>query len=413
RAVSAGVVDYLLKPVNGAQLRTLLEDLGGRISRSRYGQRTALLKKAFEGAPPGVEESERCLPFHRYCLAIVRSGGLPARHPLRVSRGELPLALDALGNDLMARDIWVIPGRDEEESVFVHSSESMQGEDFKKTILSLVDSLHDSCHTTMFPRGSFALGELAEAAPGLFRSLDAAIVLGRPQVIHGEPATSGWDKAAVMDNAVAGRLEFLLANAMHRELHEELERLLSTWEQERRPQLWVDAYLRQVVHLILKRSPAGTLMAGEDIELLLDETLHDSETFGDLMKKVWTLASDILKAPGEDPAGVDVPSLLSSIRRWVDANYAGHVTLQSACETFRVSQTYLSRLFRKHQAQSFNDYLTRVRLEAACRLIRENPLMPLKDVAAFVGYGDQFYFSRVFKAAYGIPPSEFARRGLS
>jgi two-component system response regulator YesN len=36
--------------------------------------------------------------------------------------------------------------------------------------------------------------------------------------------------------------------------------------------------------------------------------------------------------------------------------------------------------------------------------------MPLKDVAAFVGYHDQFYFSRVFKSVTGAPPSEYARR---
>ena len=36
--------------------------------------------------------------------------------------------------------------------------------------------------------------------------------------------------------------------------------------------------------------------------------------------------------------------------------------------------------------------------------------MPLKDVAAFTGYHDQFYFSRVFKSVTGVPPSEYARR---
>ncbi len=409
RAVSAGVVDYLLKPVNAAQLKALLESLGSKVSRDRYQRRTALLKRALDGTLVSGE-SERCLPFRSYCLAMVRSGGLRARHLPRPSRGEFSDALEAGAEGFMVKNVWVAPGRDEDEAVFIHAPELTPGEEFKAAILSLTESLHESRHTTLFPSGAFGLTGLAEAALGLFRTLDASVVLGRSQVIHGGPGATGPDKIAVLDNALASRLEFLLANAMHRELHAELERLLLAWEQEKRPQLWVDAYLRQIVQLIVKRSPAGAPTAGEDLELLLDETLHCSETYGDLLQKVWLLVADILKAPGEDPQGADAPALFSSVRRWVEANYAGHVTLQSVCETFRVSQTYLSRLFRKYQDSSFNDFLTRVRLEAACRLIRDNPLMPLKDVAAFVGYADQFYFSRVFKAAYGLPPSELLRR---
>jgi AraC-like DNA-binding protein len=40
----------------------------------------------------------------------------------------------------------------------------------------------------------------------------------------------------------------------------------------------------------------------------------------------------------------------------------------------------------------------------------EDPDMPLKDVAGRAGYQDQFYFSRVFKAVVGLPPSEYAAR---
>ena len=41
--------------------------------------------------------------------------------------------------------------------------------------------------------------------------------------------------------------------------------------------------------------------------------------------------------------------------------------------------------------------------------MERNPEMFIKDVALMVGYKDQFYFSRIFRAVTGISPSEYPR----
>jgi AraC-like DNA-binding protein len=83
----------------------------------------------------------------------------------------------------------------------------------------------------------------------------------------------------------------------------------------------------------------------------------------------------------------------------------------SLSEIFRISSSYLSKLFRQHAGQSLGEFLVAVRIDAAKRLIREAPDMPLKDVAERVGFSDPFYFSRVFKSVAGLPPSEYSRQG--
>jgi two-component system response regulator YesN len=53
-------------------------------------------------------------------------------------------------------------------------------------------------------------------------------------------------------------------------------------------------------------------------------------------------------------------------------------------------------------------YINSLRMRRAAALIKAgNPYM--RDVAAAVGISDQFYFARVFKKYYGIPPSECGR----
>ena len=52
------------------------------------------------------------------------------------------------------------------------------------------------------------------------------------------------------------------------------------------------------------------------------------------------------------------------------------------------------------------DYLTEYRVNEACKLLRGGTLS-IAEVAASVGFLDQFYFSRVFKRAKGVPPSKY------
>ena len=54
--------------------------------------------------------------------------------------------------------------------------------------------------------------------------------------------------------------------------------------------------------------------------------------------------------------------------------------------------------------------MTELRMNRAKELFREKPDSFIKDVAAMVGYEDQFYFSRVFKAQTGMYPSEYRNR---
>jgi len=48
-----------------------------------------------------------------------------------------------------------------------------------------------------------------------------------------------------------------------------------------------------------------------------------------------------------------------------------------------------------------------MRLEHAARLLGEGDVQ-VQEVAHAVGYEDAGYFSKLFRQAYGVPPSEYA-----
>ena len=411
RALNSGVVDYLLKPVNAVQLKRLLDSLGRRLAGDYHAERTELLKTAIAGDPIAPWQIEKYLPFRRYCAALLRNGGLPARSLAPLREHDVTETLAAARKSLEEKDIWSLPGRDRAEVLFVYTPEHMRAEIVRKQIIALAEARTEIFHTVLFHQGALGLDALPAQVGALYRALDSALVIGHSQVLSGPvDPRAGQMSAAVLDPELGSRIDFLISNAMYAELEAEFRKLLQGWEKENRPQLWVEAYLRQVLHLVVKKSPRSSVSSSEDLELMLDEALHASATYCELVEKAWSLVAKITHSPATPRHGIDIPELLQAIERYLRANYTDPITLQSVCEAFAISQTYLSKLFRRYEKTSFNDFLTTVRIDAAKRLMQQNPLMPLKDVAAFVGYHDQFYFSRVFKSVTGVPPSEHARR---
>ena len=73
-----------------------------------------------------------------------------------------------------------------------------------------------------------------------------------------------------------------------------------------------------------------------------------------------------------------------------------------------VSGTYLSKLFKEEMGTGFTEYVTKVRLEEAEKLLADT-VLSIMEIAAAVGYPDEKYFSRLFKKSTGIKPSEYRK----
>lgn len=69
-----------------------------------------------------------------------------------------------------------------------------------------------------------------------------------------------------------------------------------------------------------------------------------------------------------------------------------------------------SSLFTKFKAltgMTPHDYIQSYRLKKAAVLLRENPSMQITEIADILGFSSSVYFSRCFKAQFGISPNQF------
>lgn len=111
--------------------------------------------------------------------------------------------------------------------------------------------------------------------------------------------------------------------------------------------------------------------------------------------------------------------LLIRIRRHIDARLADPgLTPPAIAAQFRISTRYLHKIFLG-SGHSVSGYVLAQRL-ARCRAALGNPLQASRGVAAIAhdwGFTDSGHFTRAFREAYGVLPSDYrrgcARRALS
>lgn len=82
------------------------------------------------------------------------------------------------------------------------------------------------------------------------------------------------------------------------------------------------------------------------------------------------------------------------------------LSVQKAAAMVHMSQPQFMRTFKKVAGMTLVAYVHRVRLSRAVRLLRETGLS-IAEIAMQVGFSDQSYFDKRFKASFGQSPKEF------
>ncbi len=84
-------------------------------------------------------------------------------------------------------------------------------------------------------------------------------------------------------------------------------------------------------------------------------------------------------------------------------NSSQDVRLSELAGVAGFAPSYLSRLFRREVGVTVPQYVRALRCGQAARLLRETDL-PVSDISAYVGYPDNNYFVKAFRAQYGMTP---------
>lgn len=104
----------------------------------------------------------------------------------------------------------------------------------------------------------------------------------------------------------------------------------------------------------------------------------------------------------------ETDSTISRVVEYIEENYGQDLDLAEVAGAFGFNYNYFSAYFNSHIAEGFSEYLNRIRIEKARRLLEEGGC-PISQISGMVGYSDHSYFCRVFKRFTGETPSAYRR----
>jgi AraC-like DNA-binding protein len=103
-------------------------------------------------------------------------------------------------------------------------------------------------------------------------------------------------------------------------------------------------------------------------------------------------------------------SLLQKIEAHLAGRGTGAVSVRELAERLHISPCYFCKLFKKQTGPTFTEYRTRLRVEAAKRLLLDPHRRRITEVAFEAGFDCIPYFNRAFCRHVGCSPSEFRAR---
>ncbi len=91
---------------------------------------------------------------------------------------------------------------------------------------------------------------------------------------------------------------------------------------------------------------------------------------------------------------------------WLERNFTSDRSLSEMCEELHVSLSHFSRQFRDVYGTTPMKYLTHLRLEFSRQLLL-NTTLNIQEISRRSGFGNGNYFTKVFRKAVGMPPSQY------
>ena len=100
---------------------------------------------------------------------------------------------------------------------------------------------------------------------------------------------------------------------------------------------------------------------------------------------------------------------LPVIKDYLNDHFTENVTLESIAKKYSYSPSYLSRMFKEKEGFGFKEYLLQLRVEYACRLLRDGR-WSANEISLMAGFSNKTFFYRCFRQKVQMTPNQFRKK---
>lgn len=137
---------------------------------------------------------------------------------------------------------------------------------------------------------------------------------------------------------------------------------------------------------------------------ILFRSKNAKEMLALFQKKIYAML-EVIEEEAQDDSGV-----IQRIKNLVEKEYMHDVSLNYVAEKVNLAPAYVSYIFKRETGQTLIKYITEIKMEKAKMLLEEG-VLKVGQVARACGYENQSYFNRAFKNYYGLTPKQFRENG--
>jgi len=105
---------------------------------------------------------------------------------------------------------------------------------------------------------------------------------------------------------------------------------------------------------------------------------------------------------------IHINQLTGDVIRYLEENINRNPSIEEISAKFGLNPNTLMKLFKQETTESIVNYLTKLKVKEAMRLIAESS-KNFTEISEELGFSSVGYFSRVFKKISGYTPTEFSR----
>ncbi len=98
--------------------------------------------------------------------------------------------------------------------------------------------------------------------------------------------------------------------------------------------------------------------------------------------------------------------LIQKVKEYIQGNISKDITLEGAADYVHLSPSYLSKIFKQIEGDTFIGYVIGFRIKKARSLLKEGHYK-VNDISGMVGFNDVKYFYKVFKKVTGFSPTDY------
>ena len=173
---------------------------------------------------------------------------------------------------------------------------------------------------------------------------------------------------------------------------------------------------KEIFNTQIPESPIFKNAGNNALILSSIKTLYDcsqnNEEYSDTLSRGASLIllSEIFKSVKLSKIQSKNTNILKLVVDYCYENYTNDISLQNISDEINVDRYYISRIFSQQLHIGFLEYINSLRIEDACRLLRETD-STITDICTELGFQSIRSFNRAFLRRVGITPTEYRRNG--